>query len=130
MQFTVSFWLFYLFDWKFADHIFCFCFKGKICAPGKLSQWVCSPKRAQLASSAEFAQACSLPELSYNIVGLKKFAKSTEKHLCRSLLMKKGLPQKCYSVNLVKFCGIFVIGCFWIFKHPSRNNLYPLLAWF
>ena len=42
--------------------------------------------RAQSASSAQFAKACSFPELSYNTRGLEKL---TGKHLCGSFLLKK-----------------------------------------
>ena len=60
-----------------------------MCAPGKFPQSVCGPKRAQSASSAQFTQACSFSEFSYNIGGPEKF---TGKPLCGSLLLKKETP--------------------------------------
>ena len=61
--------------------------QDKMCAPGKFPQSV--SKRAQSASSAQFTQACSFSEFSYNIGGPEKF---TGKPLCGSLLYKKETP--------------------------------------
>lgn len=45
--------------------------------------------RAQAALGAQFAQACSLLELSYNIGGLEKFVKITRKHLSQNHLLRE-----------------------------------------
>ena len=66
--------------------------QGRICTPGKLPQWVCVAKhgkRIQLESCAEFAQACSLPELPYNGRGLEKFEKFRRKHQCQCLITEE-----------------------------------------
>ena len=99
--------------------------QDKMCAPGKFPQSVCGPKRPQSASSAQFTQACSFSEFSYNIGGPEKF---TGNHCVGVSYIKKRLQHRCYSVNLVQFCRIFVKCYFLIFKHPSRNKFCSLLT--
>ena len=44
-----------------------------------------------------------LPEVFYKKCVLRNFTKLTGKHLCQSLLLKRRLWHRCFSVNFVKF---------------------------
>ena len=59
-----------------------------------------------------------------------KSSQSSQENTCAEVsYWKKRLRHRYYSVNLVKFCRVFVNGL-WILKHPSRNKFCSLLTWF